>query len=88
MSTKNKINELALGLKRRVARSQGVELLAFLAMVFLAVSGVIMLVSVIWFIVGWAVVSIIGLFTTVAITGYWAHALIGLAVIIVVKVIS
>jgi hypothetical protein len=43
---------------------------------------IILIASFIPFVVGWALLAIIGIFTTVAVTGYWATAGIGLAVLI------
>ena len=43
---------------------------------------IILIASLVFWVVGWAVLAVVGIFTTVAVTGYWATAGVGLAICI------
>jgi hypothetical protein len=43
---------------------------------------IISVASLVFWVVGWAVLAVVGIFTTVAVTGYWATAGVGLAICI------
>ena len=73
---------------RNVFDDSTLGLIATICMIAVIAFVFICIISVIPWIVGWALMSIIGIFTTVLVTGYWATAGIGLATIILVKVIA
>jgi len=73
---------------RNVFDDNTLGLIATICMITMIAFAFIFYLSVIPWIVGWALMSIIGIFTTVLVTGYWATAGIGLATIILVKVIA
>ena len=58
------------------------------AIVGLAFAVVILIASVIPFVVGWALLTIISIFTIVGVTGYWATVAVGLAALIIAVIIS
>lgn len=57
------------------------------AMIIIITLAVFLVASIFW-IVGWAVLTVIGLFTTVGVVGYWATVGIGFAVAIVSSLLS
>ena len=48
----------------------------------------ILIISLIPALAGWAVVTVISLFTTVTISGYWTYVIIGIAVLIVAAILN
>lgn len=75
------IRNSVVGYVETIADKTG-NIVAASVIVGIAVFIIVMIASIIPFIVGWALLAVIGIFTTVAVTGYWATAGIGLAVLI------
>ena len=63
-------------------------LIATICTVGLLIAAVVFIISLPFALTGWAVLTVIGLFTEIAAFGYWATAGLGLAVAIVVNLFT
>lgn len=55
---------------------------------FVAIAAVVFCVTIIFAIIGWAIVTVASIFITVTVSGYWSYTAIGIAVCIVAAVFS